>query len=272
MPGGRGEFLTVHIADAPRAVTTPPSRFPELLTERWNLAMDRAVGNAPRVAVLYSGGVDSSLVAVAARERAQVELVTVGVRDSADLRAAEDGARLLELPWIHREVARSDIDRTVGAETETLAGADPTSQAVLIGLALALEATPSSHVLCGQGADELFLGYAHFQGLSPEATAARRTEDLRRLRTDDWPRSITLARRRGRVLASPFLDADFVEDALRLPVGLLREGSGRKPLLRTLAERAGVPLELVRRPKKAFQYGSGIERLLRTRSAAAADP
>lgn len=234
--------------------------------------MDRAVGNAPRVAVLYSGGVDSSLVAAGALERAQVELVTVGVRDSADLRAAEDGARLLELPWIHREVVRSDIDRTVEAETVTLAGADPTSQAVLIGLALALEATPSSRVLCGQGADELFLGYAHFQGLSPDATGTRRTEDLRRLRNDDWPRSVTLARRRGRVLVSPFLDPDFVEYAVSLPIGRLREGSGRKPLLRELAKRAGVPLELVRRPKKAFQYGSGIERLLRARSVGAADP
>lgn len=263
--GVRGEFLTVHLADASHDVANPDSQFPELLAEQWRTAIRRAVGGAPRLAVLYSGGVDSSLVATGAREWADVKLVTVGVHGCADLRAAEEGALLLELPWVHREVLPSDVNRVLSAERTTLAGASLASQSVLIGLAIALETSPESRVICGQGADELFLGYAHFQGLSPDATRARRSEDLRRLQNEDWPRSLSLARRPGRSLASPFLDLEFVEYALGIPVERLREGSGRKPLLRELALRSGVPVELVYRPKRAFQYGSGIQRLLRNR-------
>lgn len=225
--------------------------------------MDRTVGDEPHWTVLYSGGLDSSLVATAFRDRARVDLVTVGLPGSADLRAAEEGARLLDLPWRGRELSVGDLHRILAQDSEVFGTRPSTSRAVLIGLSLGLEAAQTRCVACGQGADELFLGYAHFDGRSDAEAEPLRQTDLRRLVEADWPCSQQLATRRSRRLESPFLEPLFFQQYSTVPVRELRGGHGRKHLLRELARAAGLPTELVDRPKKAFQYGSGIEKALR---------
>jgi asparagine synthase (glutamine-hydrolysing) len=232
----------------------------------WRDAFAKTVGAAGRLDVLYSGGLDSSLVAFEARESADVQLLTVGTVGSSDLLAAETGAKLLGMEWTCRTVDESDVERATVQYGEALAGSRPESLAVLVGLALALEAANCRPVLCGQGADELFLGYAHFEGLSAGAARRKRDQDLDRLLLDDWPRSIAIGRRQAKMLASPFLEPEFLAAVRRLSIEQLRAGPGRKPLLRELARARGLPAELVERPKKAFQYGSGIGRLLKSRS------
>jgi asparagine synthase (glutamine-hydrolysing) len=230
----------------------------------WRQAVVRTVARAPRVSVLYSGGLDSTLVAFEAQGLTHVELVTVGVPGSHDMAAGQLGARLLGLPWKSRLIERSDVTRVLGSEHEALSGTSQMSRAVQVGLALAVETASETRVLCGQGADELFLGYAHFGGLASDAVRRRRQEDLRRLVRRDWPLSVELARRRGKDLTTPFLDPSFCRYARHLPTKQLQSGEGRKPLLREVAKLLKIPPELADRPKKAFQYGSGIERLLRT--------
>ena len=227
-------------------------------------AMARIVGKAPRVTVLYSGGVDSSLVARAASELTAVGLVSVGTQGSIDLSAAESGSRLLNLPWTYRTVEQTDIRRLLLEDPKEWNRVRPVSRAVLVGTALAIEAASDSTLLCGQGADELFLGYAHFEDLSAAKAADRREQDIEALLGDTWPRSVELARRRGRLLRSPFVEPEFLHCARGISIDQLRAGGGRKPLLRSLAREMLVPEPLAARPKKAFQYGSGIDRLLRS--------
>lgn len=234
------------------------------LAGEWLRAVSHVVARSPRVTVLYSGGLDSSLVAFSARELTQVGLVTVGVPGCHDLRAAEEGARLLRLPWTFWEVGPADVGRVVARDSEEVGRSRAASRPVLVGMALALDAAPDPRVLCGQGADELFLGYAHFRGLTGEVLEAQRTSDLDRLVQEDWPLSRSVARRRGKRLESPFLDAPFLDLLRSIPAPELSLGEGRKPVLRRLAQAVGLPSELARQPKKAFQYGSGLERLWRS--------
>jgi asparagine synthase (glutamine-hydrolysing) len=234
----------------------------------WTAAVRRSVPASGRCTLLFSGGLDSSLLAlsVSVRTRA-VELVTVGVGDAPDLRAAEGAAGWLDLPWRGYRLARSEVDLARRRWAREIDGLTEPARSVAVALALALERSDSEWVLCGQGADELFCGYAHFAALSDEARASRARADLDRLERDDWPRARRMAGRLGRVLGSPYLDPDFRDRVLALPPESHRDPNGlRKPVLRALALTLGLPEPLARRPKRALQYGSGVRRALGRRS------
>jgi len=259
-----GKLLTLHPPTLSNSVERSSRSPVENLVPLWSEALHRVVGERSRLSVLYSGGLDSSMVAWGVRDLAEVELVTIGVPDSSDLVAAKEGAHALKLPWVHRAIDRHDVERILLADRPVFVGRTRISRAVLVSTALALETATTDRVVCGQGADELFLGYAHFEGLSSAQATKRREEDLGQLLAEDWPRSVLLAERHGKSLASPFLDSAFRECVESLPVDDLRSGSERKPALRDLARRLGLPAGLAGRPKKAFQYGSGVDKLLRS--------
>lgn len=225
-------------------------------------ATARAAGS-DGVSVLYSGGLDSSLIAALVRDR-HPTLVAVGLPGAADLRAARTGAAALGLPLTARELTLDDIAGAKARWAPTLVGTDFTGRAVALGIALALTFTETPTVLCGQGADELFLGYAHFRGLDPDDAARRRSADLERLTGTDWPCAQRISTALGRRLGAPFLDAPLREAVLRTEAAAHLPRAGRsKPMLRAIADAAGLPRELVERPKKAFQFGSGIAAALR---------
>lgn len=230
-------------------------------------AIDRVVRDRFRAVespgILFSGGVDSSLLAWELREVPGLTLVTVGVPGSPDLAAAQSAADRLTLRWCPLTVAPEevhDIARRVEPETRN---ASPTSRTVLVALACALARSPVPELLCGQGVDELFLGYAHFRGLHAAEAARRVAVDLARTRDDDGPRLRRIAGRFDRVVHAPFLHPEFVDAALAIPIGRRLPDPVPKALFRRFAEHRGLPAELAARPKRAVQYGSGIERALR---------
>jgi asparagine synthase (glutamine-hydrolysing) len=228
-------------------------------------AFDRAIRGSmdPRepTTVLYSGGIDSSLVAHAARRVAPIRLLSIGTADSADLRAAEEGAALLDLPLRVKVVGRTEISAALQGH-DLRREAEP-MRSVLVALALALQACETRRVLVGQGADELFGGYAHFRSLDSASADRRRIQDWERLRTVDWPATLTISVRLGRDLRAPLLDPGFAKVALTLPIPPVSDSAVTKRSLREWAAHRGVPSALVARPKRAIQYGSGIARLVR---------
>jgi asparagine synthase (glutamine-hydrolysing) len=213
--------------------------------------------------VLFSGGVDSALIAEAAGRRGLPTLLTIGVPGSADLGFVRS---ILER-W------GPTPDLVEVSETEILAEAEggnafwndasPVARSVIISLSLALRRSAPGIVLCGQGADELFLGYAHFRGLDPRAASARATVDLADLLEREWPRTLKVASALGRDLRAPFLDPEFISAAQRLPIVERSPGRETKRPLRALARARGIPEAICSRPKRALQYSSGVDRILR---------
>ena len=213
--------------------------------------------------VLYSGGLDSSLVAFCASHRGgRIRLLSVGTSDSPDRSAAESGARRLGLPHAHRLLRTQEVRRAAESARGELEGAQGPDRAVRVSLILALDAVETRRVWCGQGADELFGGYAHFRGLEPDAANRRRREDLAHLEEDEWPWALEAARRRGLILGTPFLTPAVREVALTLRAAQWCTPTRPKGWLRDLARVHGLPPELAERPKRAFQYGSRVHREL----------
>jgi asparagine synthase (glutamine-hydrolysing) len=190
-------------------------------------------------------------------------LATVGLPGSKDLEQARLAAVQLGLPWRGAPLAEEEI-RVLSASLDDELGAVPDARrGIFVALAAAIARAPTGRLVCGQGADELFLGYAHYRGLDVPSAAARSASDLETLRSLDWPRTVRIAARWGREIRAPFLDPEFVRAVEGLPVERRLPGALTKPLLRAWARHRGLPESLADRPKRAVQYGTGVERVLR---------
>jgi Asparagine synthase len=213
--------------------------------------------------LLFSGGVDSSLLAWELRRRPNVLLCTLGNEGTADHAAARSGAGRLGLPWQPLFVSPSGVTDAQARYAAELDGVPEVSRIVLLSLALAIDLTPRGNLVCGQGADELFLGYAHYRGLSADDAARRSSDDLDRLERTDWPRTRRIAEKAGKHIFAPFLSREFVDRSLRVPIERRLPGPVPKAFFREWAVERGLPSELAARPKKALQYGSGVAALVR---------
>lgn len=224
--------------------------------------MERLRNDPSPLTVLFSGGVDSSLVAHALRGHPDLELLTVGTAASHDMRWGKSAAGLLGLPWCGAVVGPRQVDHILEQDHDLLEGTEGTLRAVAVSFAVALRESRPSRVVTAQGVDELFLGYAHFRGLEGEALERKYRSDLATLLEREWPRALQMARREGRTLVAPFLEPDLLAASRSLPLRTLAWTTEAKPWLRRWAEERGLPPELAHRPKKALQYGSGIGRMV----------
>ncbi|MGZ7050062.1 MAG: asparagine synthase C-terminal domain-containing protein, partial [Methanobacterium sp.] len=67
-------------------------------------------------------------------------------------------------------------------------------------------------------------------------------------------------------LRVPYLDMDIINTAMNIPMKYKisgKEDNLRKCILREIGAELGLPQEIVKRPKKAAQYGSGIHKMLK---------
>jgi asparagine synthase (glutamine-hydrolysing) len=205
--------------------------------------------------VALSGGVDSALVAALAGR----ECVVAGVEGSHDLRRAREVAQELDLSL---EEAVIDPGRIEDALTEVLAvipRADPVDGSIAATLYFVAEWAKDhgyERILAGQGADELFGGYARY--LETETLGQDLDRDFLGLPAQA-ARDQAVAGLFGALFSLPYLDVRVVRAARGIPPEEKVRGGVRKKPLREVAARH-LPAEIAHREKKAMQYGSGMMR------------
>jgi asparagine synthase (glutamine-hydrolysing) len=224
----------------------------------------------PRCAVLFSGGVDSSLIAaLAARQTPDIMLLTVGFAGSNDIEWAPAAAKLLELEGNHilKLITLVDVESTIPHVMETLGTADPMTISLAVPLFIACSEAKSRNIdvlLAGQGADELFGGYHRYKEIAKDGMSALHeaiANDVSRLPQRDILRDNTVASAAEMKLATPFLESEMIKLGLSIPAELkvreVNRQSVGKYILRRAAENL-MPGEIAWRDKKAMQYGSGV--------------
>jgi asparagine synthase (glutamine-hydrolysing) len=218
------------------------------------------------LAVAFSGGVDSGLVAAAVPE---APCYVGGFEGSHDVAAARAAAETMDRDLRVVEITHDDLRRAVPAVAAATGRRNPMDVAIAVPLFLTAEAAAADgfdRLALGQGADELFGGYskvvdpADDPRVDADTVRGARTETVRTL-PDQLPRDVLALRAAGVEPVTPLLDDRVVAAALALPDDLLVDGDERKVALRRVA--AGrVPESVRAADKKAVQYGTYVSREL----------
>jgi asparagine synthase (glutamine-hydrolysing) len=222
----------------------------------------------PNCGILFSGGVDSSLVAVlSSKYLPDITLITVGFEYSNDVKWADTAAGLLSLKNnLHIKIIDlAEMGSIIPRILEVLKTDNPMTISLGIPLYIACIEAKKNNIdllLAGQGADELFGGYQRYRAINGmDALQDAITADVERLPERDIKRDNTIARAAGVELAAPYLESEVIEFGLSIPPELkVREVDGElagKYILRKAAETM-IPGEIAWRNKKALQYGSGV--------------
>jgi asparagine synthase (glutamine-hydrolysing) len=222
----------------------------------------------------FSGGLDSTLVAYAAKQDGlRPELITVGLKGQAELEHARQVAKELGLGITVRELSQSEIIDRLGEVVETVESTDSTVIGHSVPLFFVCEVAEEmgmEHLLVGQLSDELFAGYGRFEELALKHHFLEAREEVLRsvlaAATNDFEPGDKLAVSHRLELQSPFAYLPLVEYALRIPISLKLRVAGntvvRKYILRKLAGSWKLPESVVNRPKKAVQYSTGVQKVL----------
>jgi asparagine synthase (glutamine-hydrolysing) len=250
----------------------PPDDVLAAIRDALVTAVERCMVADVPIGTLLSGGLDSSLVTaiaarVAEREGWRLSTFSVGLADSADLAAARQLAAALGTAHYERIYTEDELIDWVPEVIGVLESFDPqlVHSSVPNLLVSKLASRHVKVVLIGEGADELFAGYAHYAEIeSDEELHAALIETIEGLHAGGLQRVDRVAGVSGLEPRLPFLDVDLVELGLALPARwkLAHADRGEKWLLRTAFE-GWLPDELLWRRKEQFGEGTGARDVLR---------
>lgn len=226
-----------------------------------------------RVGIMFSGGIDSTILAYLSREMGtETTLYCVGHENSPDFKFAQKTARDMDLPIRLRKVIMDDVRNYLSPVLNAVEEFNLMKLGVGMPLYMAAEMAHEDGIkvmLSGQGADELFAGYHRylkFYQEQGEDTQENLNKDIDNLYQVNLQRDDAVTMANGVEQRVPYLDRDVINISRNIPMKYKINGEEdnlRKCILREVARDLGVPEETVKRPKKAAQYGSGIDKMLR---------
>lgn len=237
--------------------------------ELWEITLEKSVTNqipdeVPWAALL-SGGVDSGVLAALAARDQRIKTFSCGMAGAEDLESAARLAATLGSDHEEILISPTEIELLVKEAVKTTGSFEPW---LIKGAVGTLTAARGIHqkgfkvVLSGEGADELFAGYADFaamDGLILEEALLNQQEQLGATECLRLDRSTMRFSVEARV---PYLSQKVVSQVRALPTSSKKEGSANKIALRRYAENL-IPREHAFRAKTGFSIGTGISALVR---------
>ncbi len=221
------------------------------------------MGDVP-VGVFLSGGLDSSLVAaIAARRDPDLMTFAIGTPDSPDLAAARRVAEHLGTDHHEFTYTAAEALAALPDVVRSIESFDPGLVRSAVPNYLLARAT-AKHVkvvLTGEGADELFAGYAYMGEIeSPDDLHAELERTVNSLHNLNLQRCDRVTMAHGLEARVPFLDLEVIRWGLSLPAAEKQIGP-EKRLLREAFD-GWLPHDLLWRVKAEFGDGSGARDVL----------
>jgi asparagine synthase (glutamine-hydrolysing) len=244
------------------------------LEELLRHSVRRRVSGLEEVAIAFSGGLDSCVIArLAEAAVSSVQLVHVSLEKKEETEHAREAADTLKLPILTSLFKEEDVKKDLPVVLRIIEEADPVKTAIAVPIYWAAQQVSRmglSIMLAGQGADELFGGYMRYMDdyLVHGEEAVRRSmfQDVALLCENNLERDSKLCSFHNVELRLPFATVEMAEFALGLPISLKidpEKSGGRKLVLRKTAENIGLPESISKRPKRAVQYATGVDGALK---------
>jgi asparagine synthase (glutamine-hydrolysing) len=232
------------------------------------------ISGLKEVAVAFSGGIDSSLIAFLAKKSGvDVQLIHVSLKNQPETKHAQMVAEKLKLPLHVYLFNDGDVETTLPKVVWLVEEADAAKLSIGIPLYWVAEKAAETGLkvlLAGQGADELFGGYKRYVNyyLRQDGEWVRRKmfTDILRLHENDIERDVKICKFHGVELRLPFATYEMAKFATRLPTELKierRSDALRKVILRHVAKNLDFPSCIVEYPKRAIQYATGVDKTIK---------
>jgi asparagine synthase (glutamine-hydrolysing) len=214
------------------------------------------------IAVLYSGGIDSSIVLhEASRRHGDVTAFTIGTPDSEDLAisrrfCAERRIPQVVVPIARRDVTPATIRRTIRA-TELAEYLDIINAVASMPVFRRIHEHGLKVALSGDGGDELFGGYRMYQRVAIEDEEKLFRHKLMSLHRTELQRVDRCSMAFEVETRVPFLDPEVVSIALDTPRDHKVRDGIEKWILRQ-AYRDELPDYIIGRAKDPLSHSSGV--------------
>ncbi|MGH9993318.1 MAG: asparagine synthetase B family protein [Nitrososphaera sp.] len=232
-------------------------------------SMVKRAGDLERVGIIFSGGIDSLLIAhLATKIIPEVVCYTCGVQVSNDLTNARSAAEKLNLKLRVCELDQEDVEQLIPEIIDVIedSNAGQIEVALPVYAAVRLAHQDGIRVMfTGQGADELFGGYSWYPKIAEKEGYAKlrdhMVQDLLMLHKETLEREDKITMAHSIELREPFLDPGLIRVALGTDLRLnVKDGRDRfgKRVHREVAHLLGIPTDLAYRVKEAAQHGSGM--------------
>lgn len=242
-----------------------------LLTNTKKLLIESIKKRIPetKFGVLFSGGIDSTLIAFILKNLKKdftcytAVLDDPGLREPEDLIYAKKIAKNLNLDLKIIKIKTNDVPKHL----KKLVPLIEDSNVVKVGVGLTFYAACNAAkkdgckvIFSGLGSEEIFAGYQRHknsQDINKECVSG-----LLKMHERDTYRDDVITMYHNIELRVPFLDKALVNYALKIPEKYKIKGEHSKVILREVADSLGLEKEFAWRKKRAAQYGSNFDKAL----------
>lgn len=246
---------------------------------RFRTALERSVAKRMMadvpVGAFLSGGLDSSvLAALVAEHDRKLHTFTVGTEGSPDLLAARAVAEHIGSNHHEHVLTEDELLEVLPQVVRALESFDQdlVRSAVPTFLTARLAAEHVKVIHTGEGADELFAGYAYYRDVPPPQVHEELLRSIASLHDVNLQRVDRMTMAHGLEARVPFLDLDVIETSMTIPAEL-KQATDERPekwIMRKAVEDL-LPHDIVWRGKEQFGDGSGASAILERAVARAAD-
>jgi asparagine synthase (glutamine-hydrolysing) len=236
-------------------------------------SMEKRTQDFQRIGIIFSGGIDSVLVAyLASKMVPEVVCYTCGTKGSNDIAYARQIAEKLGLELKVAEFDQDEVEQLIPEVVNVIEDSNAGQVEVALPVYGAVRLAHKDGIkvmLTGQGADEIFGGYSWYAKVVEKEgyrkMRQRMVEDLLLLYKETLEREDKITMAHSIELREPFLDPEVIKTALSIDMRLnVKNGQDTlgKHVHRRLAQKLGIPKDIAYRVKEAAQHGSGMHDML----------